>query len=385
MDEEEVVEQYEATNVTDDVNIDEPITPIEVVEEEDVIVDVIEGEDVVVEIDSAFPSLGQINETMNHALMNNRDLHDQHPIGAITGLQGELDYIKSLKTVYSNKIGCANYFLWEDGNLGHDNRVGYFVSLCPNKNEIKLYDGTNVFGVVVSDAAFVGGQDDIPRDDKYGLIIHSGVAPVRCETNVTAGDYIIPNIYGVAEKTINNCGYKVASMMDVHGNPFAVINLDIPIEEFCDMVDDVVDVVERMGVAETNIISAINVANQAYKKATNVDELSQSIEDIVKDTVQKVTDSVDIVNSFEDRLTNVQIDTGIMRSTVETVKSTVEGALNDTNAAIEATNNSLAEANRGLQDLWKEVGPSGSIADIKQKADDNETSIVQIVKIMSMN
>ena len=138
------------------------------------------------EMSEAFPAISE-GDVLNHALLNNRDLHDAHPISAITGLRDELDEIERIKTVYAAKTNVANYYQWYNAAY---NECGYFVSIVPNTSMIRICEGCDIFGVSVSDAGFIGGQDPkISRDHSYGLVVTSGFAEVRCESDVTTRPY----------------------------------------------------------------------------------------------------------------------------------------------------------------------------------------------------
>ena len=54
-----------------------------------------EGSVFEVEIFEAFPAVGESNPELNHNKLNNRAISDQHPIGAITGLEKELEETKT--------------------------------------------------------------------------------------------------------------------------------------------------------------------------------------------------------------------------------------------------------------------------------------------------
>ena len=96
-----------------------------VIEEVMPVIEVAEVESYEVEMQEAFPA-AEGNISYNHALLNNREIHDAHPITAITGLREELDSIEALQTVYSDKIGAATYYKWASGAY---NTYGYFVSV----------------------------------------------------------------------------------------------------------------------------------------------------------------------------------------------------------------------------------------------------------------
>ena len=62
-------------------------------------VDVVDVEASEVGVGSAFPAQGEANEALNHALLTNRELHDQHPISSITDLENILNKLSSVKAV----------------------------------------------------------------------------------------------------------------------------------------------------------------------------------------------------------------------------------------------------------------------------------------------
>ena len=193
------------------VNIDNNIQKVSIEEQtSDVdkeetleIINVEEEPPINIETDYAFEALGEQNEQLNHSLLNGRESADQHPIEAITGLKSKLDDIESLKHIYSDGTNLAQYHLWHDGNPDDENRVGYFVSLAKGTDHIQK-GGDDIFGVTVSTAGFIGGQNKPACDNTYGLVAIVGSVKVRRESDVVAGDYIIPNLSGYAKRiTIN--------------------------------------------------------------------------------------------------------------------------------------------------------------------------------------
>ena len=240
-------------------------------------------------------SIGWVGgDSTRHYSLYGRDELDQHPITAITGLREELNDIEALDVVYSNEKNHADYYLWEDENALQENRIGYFVSACSDINKIKKCAADDdILGVTVDSAGFVGAQDDIARDIKYGLVVTTGVIHVRCEQSVGAGDYVVSNDYGYAQSNKN--GYKVVGRHQIDGVEYAEIVLATPINRICKLSDDVENVNTRMANAEKNIISAINVANEAYNKAVECNNVS---EDAVKNALEALNKSNDIKNDF---------------------------------------------------------------------------------------
>ena len=250
---------------------------------------------IIIESEHGFAPLGEPNEQLRHALMTDRDIADQHPIGAITGLQNELDKINALKTVCSNKRHQADYYLWEDENPLQEVREGLFVSICEDTNRIKICSNKDeIYGVVVGNAAFVGAQAaDYQRDYRYALVVYIGAVAVQCELDVDKGDFVTSNPYGIAKKSETGYGARVVAKANIEGVPHAFVALGLlttQVEEIAQAVDDLE---ARMDLAEINIISAINTANEAYKLISSLGDIGK----LNVDTVQKADEALDKANT----------------------------------------------------------------------------------------
>ncbi len=319
-------------------------------------VQVVEVEDAklfTVDTFDAFNALGEPNEQLKHQLLNGRDMSDQHPITAITGLRDELDSIEALQTIYSDKKQMADYYKWEDGNKLQRNRVGYFVSLCEDVRNIKICSGSNIFGVVIDSAAFVGGQDDITRDITYGLVLYTGVAHVRCESDVNVGDCVISNAYGMARRTNNDYGCRVIAISEVLGVKYAVVVLNLSVDQIDLMGEDLKSFGVRMDNAEKNIITAMNTANEAYNKAGNGGTASEEVIDNIMSSLQG---DIDAINGNA--------------SAANTVAGEAKAIANNAMAEVEvARAEAVAIANQALSDV------SGAIADLDEATQEIRDSI----------
>ena len=338
--EENNVHVYE---VQEDITIEETIDVIEVSELEDYEID----------LDEAFPPMGVRNDELNHALLNNRELPDQHPIMAITGLREELDGIEALQTIYSNEKGCADYYEWADGNILAEDRIGYFVTLNQDTRTITVCAGDNIFGVVVDNAAFIGGQDDIVRDFRYGLVATSGPVHIRCELDVAEGDYVVSNEYGIAKKSNSNYGYLVVALHDVLGTQYATINLNISATQVEALGVGVQDLNSRIGIAEENITAAINIANQAYNKA---DEISEEALKNALEALDKANDAITNVDKMNDTVTATNEIVAQARAIAESAATSAESIRNQ---AVATANDALANVNNLIENLepisqWKD-------------------------------
>jgi len=125
-------------------------------------------EEIEIEVEEAVGWVG--GNSTRHYNLSGRDEVDQHPITAITGLRAELNQIEALQTVCSDKKQQADYYLWgETEDIG----PGYFVRLgkdgkiykCTNETidgeqVIKTYRTIDILGVTVSEAGFVGNDNN---------------------------------------------------------------------------------------------------------------------------------------------------------------------------------------------------------------------------------
>ena len=161
------------------------------------------------------------NVAVRHSTLEDRFTKDQHLITSITGLREELDNIEALQTVYSDSRQQADYYKWQDENAIPQYSNGLFVSLYTyitneetgvrnGTGNIQICDGTtDVFGVTVDVAGFIGNQSyieledgtKIGRDGKYSLVAHSGLVAVQRKPSVKVGDYIVPDADGKAKKS----------------------------------------------------------------------------------------------------------------------------------------------------------------------------------------
>ena len=307
-----------------------------------------------IEMSEAFPASQNI-DALNHALLNNREINDAHPITAITGLRQELDSIEALQTIYSDKKGNADYYEWADGNYGRDNRLGLFVTLSEKEPKISICTGDDIFGVVVDSAAFVGGQDDIARDFHYGLVATNGAAHVLCELNVKVGDYIVSNNYGVATKSKSDYGYKVVALHNINGVLHATINLNISADQVDSMGAELQGLDSRMNAAETNIVSAINVANEAYKKSQEATTSLSVSEEAIKETLESILNAENKIKDFEQVIDSANATAAQARAIAE---SAATSAISLKNEAVDKSKEALTE----ITELSKEIKQEMSTA-----------------------
>ena len=345
-----IYEDIDVANEYENIEVVDSVPEVDVTET----IDVIEVEDVEITeigLDEAFSALGENNELLRHSLLHERELHDQHPIMAITGLRQELDNIEALQVVYSNEKGFATYYMWEDENSLQEIRTGSFVTICEDRNKIRICtENDDVLGVIVDAAAFIGGQDDIVRDYKYGLVVNSGVVAVRCELPVDVGDCVISNNYGFAQRSSDNCGYKVSALENINGVIYAIITLNIPVNSVRSLSSRIDNFDVRMGNAEKNIISAINVATEAYHKANEVDEVSEEAIKNALEALGKANEVVDQTAQLESSITSANEAAMQARAIAESAAVSAESIRQE---AVKTAN----EATSNVNDLIKELEP----------------------------
>lgn len=318
-------EQISVSEANEDITIDAVATPVINIEEPTT-------------MNITVQEVSGVSSGTRIVVDHNASNPNQHTIGAITGLREELDYIKSLKTVYSNGVNVANYYEWYGGNVSDND--GCFVSLVTGTSTIKICDGSDILGVSVSGAGFVGGQDAlVPRDNSYGLIVNSGLVDVRCESDVEVGDYVISSTRGYAKKSDSNYGYKVLAKEEKDGIKYAVILLGVQADVTNALGVDLGHIDSRLDAAETNIVSAINIANQAYNKANEVEASNQMMSGKVDAAVGKVDDMATDVENLGTQVSNSAVISAQAKAIAESAATSAESMKNE---AIEKTNEALA-------------------------------------------
>ena len=275
----------------------------------------------------------------HHYGLPDRNEPDQHIITSITGLREELDEIERLKTVYSDKYNIANYYEWKDATY---DEYGYFVSLAPGTSKIEICSGPDIFGVSIApqSAGFIGGESaEVPRDNRYGLIVTSGLVSVRCELEVEVGDYVVSNARGYAKKSSSDYGYRVFALTNTDdGVLHAVIALGVQADTMNNIGESLHRAEDRIDANYNNIISAVNVANKAYNKSNEATNMSQ---EAMKDASDALTQSQESAGVVQDALNTAQ-NAGISAAQARAI---AEGAVT---AATEFKEEAIARAN----DAW---------------------------------
>lgn len=282
-----------------------------------------------------------------HSTLPDRNNSDQHVIEAITGLREELDSINTVKTpqtLYSDDPNVATYYKWANGSY---DTYGYFVSVVDG-DKIQICNGTDIFGVVVDTAGFVGNQTVAPRDNSYGLVVTSGLVDVRCELNVEVGDFIVSNSSGYAKKSALNYGYKVLGTAIKHGVNYAVIALGVQADVMNTLGADLNVTKEQVDANYNNIISAVNVANQAYNKST---EATTVAKEALLDALKALENSEDSVEIVRDALDAAQSASSVATQAQAIANSAATSAEAMRNEAVEKANDAWLDVNNLMKTL----------------------------------
>lgn len=102
---------------------------------------------------------------------------------------------------------------WADGNPNEEDRVGYFVTSANDGTDVAIADNTDyISGVTVRNDAFLGAGASY----EDCVVQTLGVCKVRFNPNETlnVGDKVMPNVDGVAVRSISDFGYRVVGIED---------------------------------------------------------------------------------------------------------------------------------------------------------------------------
>ena len=153
----------------------------------------------------------------------------------------------------------ANYYQWFDNNADKADRLNRFVYLDVSDQGTRLRlcgtdaGTTSIYGVTIDRAGFIGGYlDGMNEDNKYqyDLVAHTGVVPVRCESDVVVGDYVISNKDGMAQKSTGKFGFYVVSLAQTIGRSseetvyYANVKLGVSLQQDYEVYKDIIDINE---------------------------------------------------------------------------------------------------------------------------------------------
>ena len=287
--------------------------------------------------------------TVNHSLLHGRELSDQHPISAISGLRAELDEIEAVKRVYSSENGLSEFRKWNDGNPNMDNRAGYFVKLVTGTENIAICtDEDDVYGITVANSGFVGNQDEFDKSDNpsYSMVGIAGALRVRTDGTARNGEYVVPNALGIATFSENDCGYKVISQ----GSYASYNYVTIAVTPQNDKISKIYGMLTgSAGDTVGNLIVKI-----------------EDIESVVNNNSQKVdiiiTDNESIKDIIEENKNNIQHATNLSKDALAAAQEAKDGIADAVTSANEAVQQAQ-QAAQDAQNLANELADTMDVVD----------------------
>lgn len=330
-----------------------------------------------IEMDDAFPSISSdgSGETVNHALLNGRELSDQHPISAISGLRKELDSIEAVKRIYSSENGLGEFRKWNDENPEWTDRSGYFVKLVVGTENVDFCtNDDDVYGVSVMRSGFVGGQDATDKSDDplYALVGITGTLRVRTDGTANIGDYVVPNELGVATKSENSCGYKVVSK----GSYATYEYITIAVTPQNDKINKI------YGTMMNTEGSLGNLALRIEEAETKVDDMSGKIN-------VAINDRNELEALINENKQNIAIISNEAKGAQEAANSATESANEAVMAATSARDEALAAANEAKEQVNASLSDINTLKSKLEPLDgfsvDEKTGIQGLVEVVTQN
>ena len=397
MEEEKIIiqgkeEQYNTVDIQEDsqdINKDETVEYI----------DVESPEVITVTSQEAFPALGESNPQLNHALLTNLDLPDQHPIKSITGLGSILNTLSSTKNVYTKSGGLAEFRKWADDNEEGRNRTGYFVSIVNNDGEIAICDGNNdVYGVVVTQSGVCGYQDSAydsidttthnKTDDwKYAKVCLVGDVRVRVnpDDKISVGDYVLPNSLGYASISENRIGFRVSSigseyLKDKDGSETIAHFITISLVPQNDNISRVMCKLKDAQNSISNVVIDIGDLKNGFESISNsnikLGEDFDGLQDLIGELENNVHTIGNALTDVEKVAQDAQKNTN---SALEKINLAYTNAVSQATSAREDANSALADVESlrdNLQPLvkWKN-GDYKGIAGFVTKSNEESTQL----------
>lgn len=326
-------------NVAYDIGLSEDTEFVADTGEDSSVIEVGHDEEILIEIGESSGLVG--TDRTRHNSLYGRDEYDQHPISAITGLRNELDQIKAIGTVYSDKTGVANYYEWYKTTI---EGAGHFVSLVKKTSKISICDGHDIFGVTVEKAGFIGNQNVlIPRNNSYALVVTSGLVDVQCESDVEPGDCVTSNKLGCATKTSSGRGYRVIAVNDRHGVLYASIVLGVQASITDSIGNDINLLSQKIRDVEVNVVSAVNTANDAYNKVSENANCFVSADEKAQEALDKAEQAIGVANNIGNVLINVN-ETATLAKTI--ADNAVNHATTASGDAVKRANDAWAKADK---------------------------------------
>lgn len=365
-------------------------------------------QELVIEMEEAFAPLGESNETLDHAALNNREAADQHPTKAIIGLDNKLAELSALRNVSSHSGGLAEFRKWKDKNPSGINRVGYFVSIANADGDIVVCNKENseVYGVTVARSGFCGYQNDeydfldSSTSDKannwqYAQVCLVGDVKVRVNPSdkIMVGDYVLPNEIGCASKSENDIGFRVLSvgsdtLLDKDEKETLAHYVTIALVP---QNDNISRVVEKLNGTQINLENVqIEIGNikdsvtGALNSNINLSNKVDGLEDIFGKLDQNFDSMKSEFDSVEETVNNAESNAALA---IEKANLAYNKAAAEAKKAADDANSALASVNGLKADLsvlvsWPEVqveGEDSGIAGFVAQSNKDRTQLSSLV------
>lgn len=306
-----------------------------------------------------------VTEHNNHAVLNGRELNDQHPISAITGLKDRLEDIESVKRVYSLESGLGEFRRWKVNKAPEGDPSGYFVTIVSGSDDIEVCDATHdVYGITVKQSGFVGNQTASDQSDNplYAIVGIVGAMRVRTDGTAHEGDYVVPSVGGIATLSKGEYGYKVLSV----GSISAYEYVTIAITPQSDALSRLQDSLNGEG-GLSDIILQINQTNERIDGLQiQIDESmsEEAIRDIVNENISNLEDRVTTAESIvAGAVADATTAKDLATQTSETAAQAVQDAQAAREEAIQAANNAVAEAQAAREYAETATGEAKTFAE----------------------
>ena len=144
------------------------------------------------------------------------------------------------ETLYALGADYAEYFEWEDGNPGNEDRRCMFVSIVYGTRKIrKAMAGDDVLGITSIDASVIGNAAHKDKST-YSAVGMMGVMKVKDNGQCIVGEYVMPGDNGIAIPSTNNAGYKVTARYDKN-------LIEVLLAHDAEMISRIKDEIEAIG------------------------------------------------------------------------------------------------------------------------------------------
>ena len=377
---------------------------------------------VVVETDEAFSSFGSTNEILTHNDLKDRDISDQHPIEAISGLEGVLKILSSPKDVYTEHGGFAEFQEWKsdgyyktDESYMHTGGVGFFVSLvtetgstsggnirvdiCKKINNDNTVEVTDVYGVTVAQSGFYGNQAadyDVldstainkANNPNYAKVCLLGSVKVRVSAEehlkINAGDYVVPNEFGYAKKSDNHIGFKVISKGQIEAvgdDTTAWYYAEIALVPQNDNISRVMAELEKAKVHLENVDIKLDDMSDIYDINIGISNKFDTIQGVVNAGKIEIEQQLQEAKKVATKAQNIS---KAANKTINDVALEYAEAVTKANEAKDLVGDALITVNKIKQDLqplaqWQEDG-SNNVAGFVAQANANATTLATITE-----